>query len=68
MTVLSALGGIVAFVAGVWALLRGIFRNVSATQENTRALREVRDNLDRLSGVVDSQGQRISRLEGRRGR
>jgi hypothetical protein len=66
LALLGALGGLVAFVAGVWALLRGIFRNVGATQDNTRALREVTDQLEQLSRVQNSHGERLARLEGSR--
>jgi hypothetical protein len=67
LALLGALGGLVAFVAGVWALLRGIFRNIGATQDNTRALRAVRDQLEQLGQTVNGHGERIARLEGGRG-
>lgn len=59
--VIGALGGIVVFVAGVWALLRGIFRQVNATEDNTRAVRD-------LTQKLDDHETRISRLEGFRRR
>lgn len=66
LTVFGALGGLAAFGAGVWALLRGIFRQIDATQDNTTALHEVRGQLEKLGGQVSDNTQRIARLEGRR--
>lgn len=63
---LGGLGGLAVFGAGVWALLRGIFRQISATEENTTALHEVRGQLEKLGGQVSDNTQRIARLEGRR--
>ncbi len=68
LALLGALGGLAAFVAGVWALLRGIFRNIGATQDNTRALRQMSDRLEQLGQTVNGHGERIARLEGRRPR
>lgn len=66
LTWTGGLGGVVVFVAGVWAIVRGIIRMTDATRANTRAI-------DRLTGKVDGMGkqmtavvERIARLEGRR--
>lgn len=48
------------FIGGVWALLRGIFRQVNATEVNTRAT-------EKLTAEVDKLAERITRLEIRTG-
>lgn len=63
-TVLGALGGLVAFGAAVFTVVRAIFRQVGATEDNTSALRDMRGALDRLDTAVRTQGERISALEG----
>lgn len=68
LALLGALGGLVAFIAGVWALLRGIFRQVNATDANTRATRELTGKLERIAATVEGHGERLARLEGGRGR
>lgn len=68
LAILGALGGIAAFVGGVVAVLRGIFRQISATESNTDAVNRLTEQLGDLSGTVDNHGERISRLEGGRRR
>lgn len=55
----GALGGLAVFITAVVALARGIFRQVSATEDNTRAV-------NRLTSKLDDHETRISRLEGRK--
>lgn len=66
LAIFGALGGGVVFVGGVWAMLRGIFRLVGATDANTKATVDLSGKLEKLTARVDGQGERISRLEGRR--
>lgn len=69
LAVSGAVGGLVVFAGGVWALVRGIVRQAVATDANTAAVDRLTGRLDRLEGKLDGQDQRISRLEGwRRGR
>jgi hypothetical protein len=65
-TVLGALGGGAVFVAALVATVRGIFKQVNATESNTKALTEVRDEMRSLNSVVGTHESRISRLEGSR--
>jgi hypothetical protein len=65
LAILGALGGVAAFTAGVWAMLRGAFRMANATDANTRATRELTQRLERLTSQVDGHGERLARLEGR---
>jgi hypothetical protein len=65
LAVLGALGGLAAFLAGVVAVLRGIFRQISATQDNTEAVDRLSSQLGKLSDQVLDHSQRIARLEGR---
>jgi hypothetical protein len=65
-TVLGALGGVVVFIAGLLTVIRGIFKQVNATEANTRALREVTEQMKSVNSVVGTHESRISRLEGAR--
>jgi hypothetical protein len=64
VAILGGIGGIVAFLAGVAAVLRGIFRQISATEDNTAAIHGLSERLDRQDGKLDDYGTRIARLEG----
>jgi hypothetical protein len=56
---LSALGGAGVFVGAMVTVMRGIFRQVTATEENTAAL-------TKLTSTLQDHETRISRLEGSR--
>ena len=64
----SALGGIVVFTGGVWAIVRGIIRQTDATRENTTATRELSKRLDGLAVTVSQHDRDIAFLKGRRTR
>lgn len=68
LAILAAAGGGVTLIAGVVVTVRAIFRLVSATEDNTEALHEVRDEVKDLKGKLDGYETRISRLEGGRRR
>lgn len=63
---LGALGGVVVFLGGVWAIVRGIIRQTDATRDNTAAIQQLTGKVDKLGDTVSGHGQRIARLEGRR--
>jgi flagellar biogenesis protein FliO len=65
LAVLGSLGGIIAFVTAVIVVVRGIFRQVQATDDLTRAVRELRDTLTAQDRRLNDYGERIARLEGR---
>lgn len=55
---IGALGGLVVFLGAVLTLARGIFRQIAATEDNTRAV-------NRLAAKLEDHETRIARLEGR---
>ena len=63
--VLGSLGGIVAFVGAMWVIIRAVFRNISAVEDNTDAVRQLTQRLDKHDDMFMVQGERIARLEGR---
>jgi hypothetical protein len=65
LSVVAALGGLVVFVGAIWAVVRGIFRQIGATEDNTDAINRLNDNIARLEKTTKDQGERIARLEGR---
>jgi hypothetical protein len=65
-TLLGGLGGLAVFLGGVWALLRGIFRQVNATEANTKALRDLTDKVENLDADIENHETRIARIEGSR--
>ncbi len=65
--VFGMLSGATVFAGGVWALLRGIFRQVGATEDNTRALNDLTGRVNGMVSQVENHAERISRLEGSRG-
>lgn len=76
LAIFGALGGLAVFGTAVWAVIRAITRqitateqNTSATQSNTTAIRELENKVDTLDRTVfrhgeklESQGTEITRL------
>lgn len=62
----GALGGACVFIAGVFAIVRGIFRLADATGDNTVAIQRLTGAVGKLTDQANSNTQRIARLEGRR--
>jgi hypothetical protein len=65
LSVVAALGGLVVFIGAIWAVVRGIFKQVGATEDNTDALNKLSGEIASLQKTVNNQGERIARLEGR---
>jgi hypothetical protein len=68
MKVLEALGGIGGLILLLTAIIvigRGIFRQVSVTEDNTEALTEVRDEIRKLRSDYYDHGERLAVLEDR---
>lgn len=71
MNVLIAIGGVsgvVVLITSVAVLGRGIFRQVNATEANTRAIRELSGKVETLSSRYNGHETRITVLEDREGR
>lgn len=54
--VLGALGGVAAFVAGAWVIIRSAIRQSDKTDDNAK-------RLDRIEPMVNNHETRISVLE-----
>lgn len=63
---LGALGGAVVFLGALGGVIRGIFRQVGATEANTTALTELTAAFREATGKLADHETRISRLEGRK--
>lgn len=63
--ILSSLGGIVAFLCAVTVIARGIFRQVTATEANTKALNELSNKFDLMDVRMNSHDTAIAILNDR---
>jgi predicted PurR-regulated permease PerM len=61
--ILGSLGGVVAFIAAISVVVRSIARQVQATVDNTRALKDLKDTVLKLDATVDGHTLRIQRVE-----
>ena len=68
LSILAACGGVSVFIAGVWAIVRGIIRQTDATRENTEALKGLSDRMDDLASTVTQHDRDIAFLKGMRRR
>ena len=62
-TYISAAGGGVVFLAAIVGLLRGIFKQTAATEDNTKALGELRHSVDQLFATQNGHEGRLHSLE-----
>lgn len=67
ITVLSSLGGALAFLVSLTVIAKSIFRQVNATKENTTALNALSNKLDNFGLVQQEQGKDIAWLKGKVG-
>ena len=70
MNVLIAIGGVsgvVVLLTSVVVIGRGIFRQVNATEDNTRAIKELSGKVDTLSSGYNGHEIRLTVLEDREG-
>ena len=65
LEVLGSLGGVVALLTAVTLVARGIFRQVSATEDNTTATRENTKAVNDLKAMFANHETRITVLEDR---
>lgn len=65
--ILGALGGVVVFLGAVFALMRGLFGIIHATEDNTSEVKGANNRLDEMNSKLDGAINRIARLEGRAG-
>lgn len=65
LAVVASLGGVLALVGAMVTVVRAIFRQVAATEELTRAVRDLRLSMNRNEERISALGERLARLEGR---
>jgi hypothetical protein len=65
LIVFGGAGGVVAIVAAVVAVGRGVFRQVGATEDNTTALRALTAELQQVKSTLTGHETRIAILEDR---
>jgi hypothetical protein len=63
LAILGSLGGIVAFCGAIWVIVKAGFRQVSATEENTKALGRMTDAIGKLDTRVDQHDIDIAVLK-----
>lgn len=62
---LGGLGGIVAFITGVYFIIRSVAKLINATQDNTEALHEAKATIDSLKKIIDQHTIDIAILKDR---
>ena len=65
LVVFGGVGGILAVVSAVVFIGRGIFKQVSATEDNTEALNKLTNKVEALTGTVNGHETRLAVLEDR---
>lgn len=63
--ILSSLGGILAFLALIGVIVRGIFRIVNATEDNTSATVKLTSELDKVISQLNDHESRLGIVEDR---
>lgn len=65
---LGGLGGIVAFIGGVYFIIKSVAKLINATQDNTEALHEAKATIDGLKKIIDQHTIDIAILRDRNDR
>lgn len=65
LAILGSLGGIVAFIGGVWVIARGLFKLVASTDDNTTVLQELSGKMDAITFRVNNAETDIAVLKDR---
>jgi hypothetical protein len=63
--ILSSLGGIISFLGLVILTIRGIFKIVNATEDNTAATRELTEEFKEVRTILNDHETRIRILDER---
>jgi hypothetical protein len=66
LAILGSLGGIAAFFGAFGVVVRAIFRQVSATEDNTAALNRLEVTVTKLDTQQGDLAHRVTVLEARR--
>jgi hypothetical protein len=62
-TYISAAGGGIVFLGAIIGLLRGVFKQTAATENNTAALTDLRTTIRELSEKYSNHEARLNSLE-----
>lgn len=65
LVVVGSCGGVIATISAVVVIGRGIFRQVSATEDNTTALKDLASEVKALSLTSNGHDTRLTVLEDR---
>lgn len=65
LAILASLGGVAAFLGAIAVVVRAIFRQISAIEDNTGALKDLKTEVVKLDTVVSDHTMRIQRVEDR---
>ena len=65
LVAIGGFGGIVVLLGAIITIGRGIFKQISATQDNTEAVRDLTTHVARLEALYNGHESRISVLEDR---
>ena len=62
---IGGIGGVVVLLGAIIAIGRGIFKQISATEENTVAVKDLTTHVSRLENLYQGHETRIAILEDR---
>jgi hypothetical protein len=65
LVIAGGCGGVVVLLGAIIAIGRGIFKQISATEENTVAVRDLTSHVARLEALYNGHETRIAVLEDR---
>jgi hypothetical protein len=62
---IGGFGGLVILLSAIVVIGRGIFRQISATEENTSAVKDLTKQMAEIKGMISNHETRIAVLEDR---
>lgn len=65
LVTIGGVGGLVVLLTAIVVVGRGVFKQVSATEDNTKAVEDLTRKVDKLSGLYNGHETRIVVLEDR---
>lgn len=66
--ILGSLGGVIALLTLIFVIGRGIFKQISSTEENTQTLNKVLSELEAMKAQVSRNETRLAVIEDRQKR
>jgi methyl-accepting chemotaxis protein len=65
LAVLGSIGGVVALITAITLIARGIFKQVSSTEDNTQAVKDLTKAVGELKDLIAQLQTRVAVLEDR---